>query len=218
VRRLPIAVVAACVLACATPARADLIDLGDGTILSSDLGYAFLRDFNTARTTGYDADGRMWLNEAFAWIDHLNVTAYLGYSDWQIAGGANPPGPERSVEYEAIEYLFNVELGAPPRGTDARISALRAGTGPFVNVQLGSDAGYFVSNYVVDCGPGGMSGGCFGPNYRVLPGEYDDLIAPHYVTAMRRPQQLSIPEPSTAMLLAMGVVTAAFRARRRRLA
>jgi hypothetical protein len=215
VRRLSIAVVVACLLACATPARADLIDLGDGTVLSSDLGYAFLRDFNTARTTGYDADGKMWLDEAFAWIEHLNTTAYLGYSDWQIAGGANPPGPARSAEYESIEYLFNVELGVPPPWTDARLDALRAGTGPFVNVQLSPDAGYFVSNYVVDCGLG--SSGCFGPNFRIAAGEYDDLIAPQYVTAMRRAEDphVGIPEPSSALLLAMGVVAAAIRVRRR---
>jgi hypothetical protein len=65
----------------ATPARADLIDLGNGMIYDSVQDLTWLQDPMYARTSGFDGDGRMTYDEAVGWADGLE---YGGFSDWRL--------------------------------------------------------------------------------------------------------------------------------------
>lgn len=63
-------------------ASATLIDRGNGMIYDSDQDITWLQDANYAMTSGYDADGRMGWAEAKTWADNL---VFGGYDDWRLA-------------------------------------------------------------------------------------------------------------------------------------
>jgi hypothetical protein len=183
----------------ATPARADLIDLGNGIVYSQELGYSFLQDLNTAQTTGYDTDGRMGLYQAVDWIGHLNATSYMGYSDWELAGG-----PGWTVRTDGVSMLRSnfLEYLLPA------ISSTSIGMGPFVNLATGPIL-YWVSSVPVVCVPTACDGLTFGfPTFRdrVYDGWSVDTNA--YVTAMRRGESVSVPEPATLLITAVGCALA----------
>ncbi|MBK7414557.1 MAG: DUF1566 domain-containing protein [Dechloromonas sp.] len=68
-------------LAISGGAQATLIDRGSGLIYDDVLNITWLQDANYAKTSGYDADGRMnWAN-ANAWAASLS---YGGYDDWRL--------------------------------------------------------------------------------------------------------------------------------------
>lgn len=54
-------------LALSTSANATLIDRGNGMIYDSDQALTWLQDANYAKTSGYDADGRMTWDAATTW-------------------------------------------------------------------------------------------------------------------------------------------------------
>ena len=56
-RRLALA--ALCVFVSAAPARADLINLGNGMIYDTLQDLTWMQDMAYVRTSGYDADGRV---------------------------------------------------------------------------------------------------------------------------------------------------------------
>ena len=63
-------------------AQAGLIDRGGGLIYDSTLNITWLQDANYAKTSGYDADGRMTWSAANTWAANL---VYGGYGDWRLA-------------------------------------------------------------------------------------------------------------------------------------
>lgn len=87
-------------------AQAALVDRGGGMIYDTDLNITWLADANYARTSGYDADGRMNWNAANAWAAGLT---YGGFSDWRLPTsdgcyGYNCTGSE-------MGHLYYTELG-----------------------------------------------------------------------------------------------------------
>lgn len=60
---------------------ATLIDRGGGLIYDDILNVTWLQDANYAKTSGYDADGRLTWTQAHAWAANLN---YGGYHDWRL--------------------------------------------------------------------------------------------------------------------------------------
>jgi len=64
-----------------TGAQAALYDRGGGMIYDDVLKITWLQDANYARTSGYDADGKMTYAEATAWASNLK---FGGYNDWRL--------------------------------------------------------------------------------------------------------------------------------------
>lgn len=62
-------------------ATAELHDRGNGLIYDDVLNVTWLQDANYAVTSGYDADGKMVLSEAIAWVNGL---VYDGISGWRL--------------------------------------------------------------------------------------------------------------------------------------
>lgn len=90
--------------------HAELFDRGNGLIYDSDSNITWLTDANYAKTSGFDADGKMTWSQANAWAANLT---YGGYSDWRL--------PSTSLHellcsscvpyYSEMDNLFKKELG-----------------------------------------------------------------------------------------------------------
>lgn len=72
---------AAAIVAMSGHAQAALIDNGGGLIYDSTQKIYWLADMNYAKTSGYDADGKMTWAAAKLWAENL---VYGGYSDWRL--------------------------------------------------------------------------------------------------------------------------------------
>lgn len=143
-------------------AQATLFDRGGGLIYDDALNVTWLQDANYAKTSDYDADGRMTWSQAVAWADGLsyydsirNVT----YTDWRLPNTTDTGTPGCSFEYSGTDCGWNVnpassemarlyftELGNLSYYTaSGAISGAYAGganpnstldnTGPFINFQ-----------------------------------------------------------------------------------
>lgn len=201
-------------------ASAALIDLGDGTIFSTEMGRAFLSDLNAAQTTGFDADGNLTWAQAMAWIAHLNSTRYLGYDNWELASGPDPLTLATSARttHNYLERLIYGELGnlrpavQPPSGYTYNL-------GPFTNFPTHAGTYYWVAPFAFgedSCGPVSPDPLCLSILYNPLQDAYQgDFVAipgaPYRALAMR-----SVPEPSTLALITLGAAVAAIRRRRAR--
>ena len=111
-------------------AHATLNDNLDGTITqirSDNSVLMWLKNANTARSSGFDSDGKMNWDTANAWIASLNSGNYLGYNDWRLPINL----PVNGISYNhyfsydgstdnsfnifslnsELSYLYHVELG-----------------------------------------------------------------------------------------------------------
>jgi Protein of unknown function (DUF1566)/PEP-CTERM motif len=70
------------ILCISLPASATLIDRNNGMLYDDVLDITWLQDADYAKTSGYDADGRMNWDQAVAWAEALE---YGGYEDWSLA-------------------------------------------------------------------------------------------------------------------------------------
>jgi hypothetical protein len=107
-----------------TGAQATLIDRGGGLLYDNVLNLTWLQDANYAKTSGYDADGRMDWNSATTWAANL---VYGGYSDWRLASNTPVNGTSFNYSYAVdgstdvgynitspnseLAYMYNVNLG-----------------------------------------------------------------------------------------------------------
>ena len=108
-------------------AQALLVDRGSGMLYDTVLNVTWLQDANYAKTSGYDADGRMNWTQANTWANNLN---YGGYSSgWRLARNTpvngTPSGwnhsysPNGSTDYgynitstfSELSYMYYVNLG-----------------------------------------------------------------------------------------------------------
>lgn len=69
--------------------NAALYDRGNGLVYDSTLNITWLADANYAKTSGYDADGKMTWADAAAWASGLT---YGAYSDWRLPTSMNLDG------------------------------------------------------------------------------------------------------------------------------
>ncbi|MCQ8181476.1 DUF1566 domain-containing protein [Methylomonas sp. SURF-1] len=71
----------------ASGAQAQLFDRGGGLIYDSALNVTWLADANYAKTSGFDADGKMSWPHAMAWVAGLSYYDSLrgvSYDDWRL--------------------------------------------------------------------------------------------------------------------------------------
>jgi hypothetical protein len=103
----------AIILSFAISANAALVDNGDGTVTqirNDGSVLMWLKDANTAKTSGYDADGLMTWDQANTWIGTLNSSNYLGYNDWRLPD-TNP------VDGSSFDYNWDHDYyGSTDRG------------------------------------------------------------------------------------------------------
>ena len=81
-------------------ANAELIHRGDGMLYDTVLDVTWLQDANYARSSGYDADGRMTWDEATEWAENL---VYAGLDDWRLPNLGDP--------FTELDYMFYINLG-----------------------------------------------------------------------------------------------------------
>ena len=72
-------------------AQAALLDRGGGLLYDDVLNITWLQDANYAKTSGYDADGRMSEAGAKSWAENLqfyDVVRNVNYDDWRLASNS----------------------------------------------------------------------------------------------------------------------------------
>jgi hypothetical protein len=128
-------------------ASAELIDRGNGLLYDSVLNITWLQDANYAKTSGYDADGRMNWSAANTWAANL---VYGGYSDWRLAAntpvganwnynfsynGTSDVGYNVISPHSELSYMYYVNLGL--KGAISPTGAFQQDYGVFGNGTTG---------------------------------------------------------------------------------
>lgn len=112
-KRISIVLATACLLASGAT-QAALIDRGGGLLYDDVLNVTWLQDANYAKTSGYDADGRMTWNQATAWADNLiyhDSVRNVDYSDWRLPLNSPVNGATWNYGYSedgSTDYGFNI--------------------------------------------------------------------------------------------------------------
>lgn len=112
--------------------QATLIDRGGGLIYDDVLNITWLQDANYAKTSGYDADGRMTWEAANTWaanLDYSDNVRNVNYSNWRLPTmtdtgalgcdwgyigsdcGYNVQTVSGGITYSEMAYMYFVNLG-----------------------------------------------------------------------------------------------------------
>src|SRR3989338_3990294 len=128
-------------------AQANLVDRGSGLLYDDVLNVTWLQDANYAKTSGYDADGRMNWNDANAWAASL---VYGGYDGWRLASnspvgadwnygyspsGSTDTGYNITSPHSELAYMYYVNLGL--KGYYSPSGAYQSDFGIFGNGTMG---------------------------------------------------------------------------------
>ncbi|MDH5641907.1 MAG: DUF1566 domain-containing protein [Nitrospira sp.] len=197
------------ILGLTAPAKATLINMGDGTIYDTDLQLSWLQDANYAKTSGYDADGLMSWSQAVAWADTL---VFAGFDNWRLpttlqpdasCGSQYDPGGGLSVQGfgygctgSEMGHLFYSELG----GT-AGTSILTSGD-PDLALFSNLQPSWYWSG--TEYAPATNGAWFF---YFPSGGQGADLKSSDLFALAVRPGERStaVPEPATGLLLGAGL-------------
>jgi hypothetical protein len=87
-------------------AQAALFDRGGGLIYDDVLNVTWLQDANYAKSSGYDADGKMNWGDANAWASNL---VYGGYSDWRLPSIMDTGSVGCNYALSGTDCGFNVQ-------------------------------------------------------------------------------------------------------------
>jgi len=88
-------------------ANANLEARPGGMVYDTDLNITWLSDANYAKTSGYDADGRMSWSEANTWAASLDVKGITG---WRLPTTDTVCGPSYNCTLSEMGHLFYDEL------------------------------------------------------------------------------------------------------------
>ncbi|MET0027672.1 MAG: PEP-CTERM sorting domain-containing protein [Candidatus Thiodiazotropha sp.] len=216
---------AASLLLLSASANATLIDRGNGLIYDDVLNLTWMQDANYASTQGYAHNGAMTWDDAMAWADGL---VYQGYDDWRLPTMVDTGNPGcdfalsgtdcgRDVQttdgdtvYSEMASLWFDTLGNPTQGGVLD-------TGPFLNLQASdfNDFYWLDQEYALRTDVAWTF-----YTYTALQfAEQKDAL--QYAWAVRSGdvgdwdiissdpssgETVSVPEPSTAMLLGGGLI------------
>lgn len=237
--RLSAALLALAAAATAPQVQAALVDRGGGMLYDTVLDITWLADANFARTSGYDADGRMTLAQARQWVDKLE---FGGFSDWRLPSvsrvgteGSNGFSYDGSTDIaynitstrSELSYMYYVNLGLAgefnPDGTP------RDDWGVFGNGTLnGVDGNSYGER---DVGPvRNLNAFIYWSGSTLVPNTISATFTLHTSTgvqsingpngqnhawAVRSGDVLHVPEPATALLAALGLGGTTLLRRRR---
>jgi hypothetical protein len=209
--RLIVSLVAlSCLLS--TTVHADLVDRGGGLIYDTDFDITWLSDACYAKTSGYDADGRMTWAGAMAWVDQL---VYGGYDDWRLPtalnqDGSGPDGWSNDAYNKngsELGHLFYDELG----GTAGQ--SILTSTDPdlalFVNIQADPEV-YWTSTPLPGWGRYWYFAFSNGSQWARVPSFSD------YAWAVRDGDVAHVPVPTALLLGILGLGTVGMKLRGRR--
>lgn len=109
------AAVAAMGLLGSSAAQAMLLDRGGGLVFDTTLNITWLQDASYARTSGFDADGRMDWSAARAWADGLSYfdsVRQVTWSDWRLPITTDLGAPGCDWSYSGSDCGYNVSINS----------------------------------------------------------------------------------------------------------
>jgi len=216
-------------------AQAALQDRGGGLLYDTVLNVTWLQDANYAKTSGYDADGRMNWSAANTWAANL---VYGGYSDWRLAAntpvganwnynfsynGTSDVGYNVISPHSELSYMYYVNLGL--KGAISPTGAFQQDYGVFGNGTTGGQKNVGLVNnlqsYIY------WSGTAYAPDpadhawgFYTYDGYQSSDVGQSlelYAWAVRPGDVAApVPEPETYAMMLAGLGLLGFAAKRRR--
>jgi len=213
------------------PAQATLHDRGGGLIYDDVLNVTWLQDANYAKTSGYDADGRLTWVQAMTWaadLSYYDNVRGVTYNDWRLPHFVDTGAPGCDYTYFGTDCGYNVQT-ASGGAVYSEMASLFYDT-------LGNK-GYFSATGTPQAGFGLTNAGPFN-NFQNYTYWLDSLYAPdtryawafygeygsqtfglndyeHYVLAVRTGDVAAVPEPESYALMLMGLGLVGWKVRRR---
>lgn len=220
-------------------AQAALIDRGGGLIYDDVLNITWLQDANYAKTSGYDADGRMIWADANTWAANLTFhdsVRNVDYTDWRLAANT-PVGSEWNYSYtidgssdlsynitsphSELSYMYHVNLGLKSKFSPSGV--FQADYGVFGNGTTGGQADIGLIRNLQSSTY--WSGTAYAADPSVVAWAFGTTIGfqldsmqinAQYVWAVRPGDVAAVPEAETYVMLLAGLGLVGVAVRRRK--
>jgi hypothetical protein len=213
VRRV-LALAVLCLAVSVAPARADLINLGNGMIYDTVQDLTWLQDTRLTRTQGLDPRGRLTNTDAIEWVSDLT---FGGYDDWRLPRMTkSEPGGHTGLFYESDSEISTlmaglgwhwdmealIESGGYNYGTQSYLYFIAGSSGPFLGLESDNltPPRYWVESNVFENACGFH---CFAwfTSYELEQAWYHSQTANVWAV---RDGLARVPEPSTLLTLSLG--------------